>query len=139
MGESQLALLREMLDLLDRYASSVRRSELDTDRETWLKVRAALEVAAQCAVDLAVEIVTRRALGVPQTYREAFEMLARAGVIGGDLTSELAGWAGFRNVLVHAHTALDLNRVHAALSETRPLRTFVAVAAAELARDETNP
>jgi uncharacterized protein YutE (UPF0331/DUF86 family) len=138
MGESQLALLREMLDLLARYASSVRRTDLDTDREAWLKVKGALEVAAQCTVDLAIEIVSRRGLGVPQTYREAFEMLARAGVIGGELAGDLAGWAGFRNVLVHAYTVLDLDRLHAALSETAPLRAFHAIAAGEIAGNKTN-
>ena len=132
MSETHLALLREMLELLDRYATTVTRADLERDRETWLKVRGALEIAAQCCIDLALAIITQRALAVPQTYREAFTTLARAGVIDGALAADLAGWAGLRNVLVHMYTALDLDRVHAALAATAPLHAFGTAAAREL-------
>jgi len=133
MSETHLALLREMLDLLDRYATTVTRADLERDRETWLKVRGALEIAAQCCIDLALAVITQRALAVPQTYREAFTTLARAGVIDAALSTDLEGWAGLRNVLAHMYTALDLDRVHAALGMTASLRAFGAVAARELA------
>ena len=32
MSETHLALLREMLDLLDRYATTVTRADLERDR-----------------------------------------------------------------------------------------------------------
>ena len=137
MSEAHQALLLEMLDLLERYAATVKRADLEHDRETWLKAKGALEVAAQCAVDLALRIVARRGLGVPQSYREAFSLLVRAGVVDAPLGGELEKWAGLRNVLVHVYTALDLDRIHAALAQTAPLRAFHAVAARELfPRDE---
>ena len=120
-----------MLDLLDRYARTIQREDLDHDRETWLKARAALEVAAQCAIDLALEIVARRGLGAPQTYREAFTLVAGAGVIDAALADDLSKWAGLRNILVHVYTTLDLDAVHRALGETAPLRKFQAIAARE--------
>ncbi len=135
MGEAQLTLLLEMLALLERYAQTVPRQELDTNRETWLKVKAGLEVATQCAIDLALDLISRRGLGVPQSYRETFTVLARAGVIDAALATQLQGWAGMRNVLVHMYTTLDLDRVHAALSDTASLRTFHGIVARELALD----
>jgi uncharacterized protein YutE (UPF0331/DUF86 family) len=133
VGEQHLALLKEMVDLLARYAVSVRREDLERDRETWLKVRGALEVASQCAIDLALRIVARRGLGVPQTYREAFSVLARTGIIDGVLAKDLEAWAGLRNVLVHIYTDLDLDRVVAALSQSAPLVAFHAIASREFA------
>lgn len=133
MGEAQLTLLRQMLDLIEGYARTVRREEIERDLETWLKVKGALEVAAQCALDLALEMLARRRLGVPQSYRDAFALLARAGVLDPELGTALEGWAGLRNVLVHVYTALDLDRLHGALSRTAPLRAFHAIAAGELA------
>lgn len=133
MAEAHLSLLLEMITLLERYARDVRRRDLDADRETWLKVKAALEVAAQCAIDSALDVVARRGLGTPQTYRDAFAVLARAGIIDGDLRDALQSWAGMRNVLVHMYTRLDLDKVHAALAKTAPLRAFHAVIARELA------
>ena len=129
MSEAHLTLLKEMLDLLDRYAVSVSRADLERDRETWLKVKAALELAAQCAIDLCLALVSRQALGIPQRYRDAFQLLARAGIVDASLASELESWAGLRNVLVHVYTSLDLDRIHQALSQTKSLRTFHAVAA----------
>ena len=132
MSEAHLGLLLEMLALIERYAGTVQRADLEHDRETWLKVRGALEVAAQCAIDLALAMISRRGLGIPQTYRDAFSLLARAGVLDAELATELEGWAGLRNVLAHVYTSLDLDRLHQALSETAPLRRLHAVAAREL-------
>lgn len=134
MSEAHQTLLIEMLDLIERYAKTIQREDLEHNRETWLKVKAALELAAQCAIDIALEIIAQRGLGVPQSYRDAFAMLVRAGVIDGALGGELESWAGLRNVLVHVYTALDLDRIHQALGQTASLRAFHKVAAQALTR-----
>ena len=123
----------EMISMLERYAREVQRADLDADRETWLKVKAALEVAAQCAIDAALDLVARRGLGTPQTDRDAFAVLGHAGVIDAPLRDALQQWAGMRNELVRMYTSLDLDKVHQALAKTAPLRTFHAVVARELA------
>jgi uncharacterized protein YutE (UPF0331/DUF86 family) len=133
VAEAHLSLLLEMIELLERYAQSVTRASLEADRETWLKVKAALELAVQCAIDLALAIVAARGLGTPQTYREAFALLTRARVVDASLAGELESWAGLRNVLVHIYTALDLDKLHAALGHVQSLRAFHAIAAREMA------
>jgi uncharacterized protein YutE (UPF0331/DUF86 family) len=125
-------MLLKTLHLLDRYAREVRRLDLDADWETWVKVRAALELAAQCAIDAALDLISRRGLGTPQTYREAFAVLAKAKVIDAEMLTGLQNWAGLRNVLVHMYTKLDLDRVYASLSMTAPLRAFHAIVSREL-------
>lgn len=135
MGERHLNLLLQVLVLLDRYSETVTTEQMETDLETWLKVKAALEVATQCTIDLALLLVSRRGLAAPQSYREAFTLLARDGLISPELGSALGQWAGLRNVLVHVYTALDLERVREALSNTAPLREFHAIAARELLAD----
>lgn len=132
MGEIHLDLLAELLDLIERYAVEVQREDLDHDRETWVKVKGALETAGQCAIDLGLRVISKRGLGTPASYRETFAALARAGLIDSALASELQGWAGLRNILAHVYTALDLDRVHAALSATASLRRFLAIAHQEL-------
>jgi hypothetical protein len=81
VGELQLRLLQQTLALIDGYARTVTREAIGSDHETWLKVKAALELAAQCAIDLALELCARRGLGVPPSYREAFTLLAGAQVL----------------------------------------------------------
>jgi uncharacterized protein YutE (UPF0331/DUF86 family) len=129
VAEAHLAMLQKTLALLERYSREVDRRDLDTDWETWVKVRAALELAAQCAIDAALDLISKRGLGAPQTYRDAFTVLATAGLIDRQLLTELQSWAGMRNVLVHMYTKLDLDRVHAALKLTAPLRSFHALMA----------
>lgn len=136
MGEAQLDLFERLLRQLDLYASTVTREELELDFDTWLKVSRALELAAQCAVDLAMQIVARRGLGLPESYRETFGRLSSAGIITTEDAKQLAAWAGLRNVLAHMYASIDLDRLFAALKEDKAaLRRFGRVAAAELLAD----
>ena len=133
MGESQLELLERLLTRLDQYGQEVTRGQLEADLDTWLKVSRALELAAQCCLDLAMEIVAKRGLGVPETYRDAFVRLAQAGLITPSQSLALQGWMGLRNVLAHMYTAVDLDQVFAAMTENKStLREFGRLAAAEL-------
>jgi uncharacterized protein YutE (UPF0331/DUF86 family) len=133
MGEAQLDLLERLLERVDHYAKSISRQELESDLDKWLMVSRALELVAQACLDLAMEVVAKRGLGTPETYREAFVRLAQAGVIGADLSETMQGWAGLRNVLAHMYTELDLDRVHSALCEDKAaLREFGRVVAREL-------
>jgi uncharacterized protein YutE (UPF0331/DUF86 family) len=134
MGESQLDLLERLLARLDLYATTVTRERLESDLDTWLSVSRALELAAQCCVDLALEIVAQRGLGVPESYREAFVRLAQDGLLTAAQSTALQGWVGLRNVLAHLYTAVDLDRLHAAMTEDKAiLREFGRIAARELA------
>jgi uncharacterized protein YutE (UPF0331/DUF86 family) len=134
MGESQLDLLERLLVRLDVYATEVTRAQLEADLDAWLKVSRALELVAQACVDLAMELVARRGLGVPETNREAFVRLAQDGLLTLEHSEVLQGWAGLRNVLAHLYTAIDLDRLHAAMVEDKEaVRAFGRIAARELA------
>lgn len=67
-----------------------------------------LQLAVQAALDAASHIVSDEALGEPQTNRQLFDLLARAGWIEPDLATQLSRMAGFRNVLVHGYDDVDL-------------------------------
>jgi len=103
MGETQLDLLGRMLDRLDVYARTVSRAQLESNVDSWLMVSRALELVARCCVDLALEMVSKRGLGVPDTYRDAFVRLAQSDVLSQSLSLHLQGWAGLRNVLAHLY------------------------------------
>jgi uncharacterized protein YutE (UPF0331/DUF86 family) len=136
MGESQLELLERLLARIDEYARDITRAQLEMDLDTWLKVSRALELAAQCCLDLAMEMVGRRGLGAPETYRDAFVRLSQAGLITPTQSIELQAWVGLRNVLAHMYTAVDLDQVYAAMTDNKSvLREFGRLAAAELSQD----
>lgn len=67
-----------------------------------------LQRACEASIDLAMHIVRKHRLGVPQESREAFEMLERADVLPADLARSMRAMVGFRSVAVHSYTELDL-------------------------------
>ena len=71
----------------------------------------AMLVSIQSAIDLANQLIAQHRLRHPETYREAFELLAEASILTPELSDNLADLAGFRNVLVHIYWRLDLQRV----------------------------
>ena len=133
MGEAQLDLLERLLARIEQYAREIPRAQLEADLDTWLKVSRALELVAQCCLDLAMEMVARRGLGTPESYRDVFVRLAQAGVIAPAHLPVLQGWAGLRNVLAHMYTAVDLDQIYAAMIEDKTaLRELGRLAALEL-------
>lgn len=70
-----------------------------------------LQVAIQAALDVASHIVADDRLGEPETNRELFDLLARAGRLPTALVASLRDMAGFRNVIVHGYQDVDLGVV----------------------------
>ncbi len=108
---------REALDLrLARLEELVRRLRRlgTTDRDTYLasvelqaQAERWLHLASECCIDLAHHLIAERAWRTPNTYREAFEVLASEGVLSADLAHAMVAWAGLRNVLVHLYLDVD--------------------------------
>ncbi len=66
-----------------------------------------LQIAVQAALDVASHIVSDDRLGEPDTNRQLFDLLARAGWLSAEITDTMHKMAGFRNVVVHGYQALD--------------------------------
>jgi uncharacterized protein YutE (UPF0331/DUF86 family) len=66
-----------------------------------------VQIAVQSALDVASHIVSDERLGEPDTNRQLFDLLVRAGWLSAELTDTMHKMAGFRNVVVHGYQALD--------------------------------
>jgi uncharacterized protein YutE (UPF0331/DUF86 family) len=132
------AALDQALADLDRYARDIPFDRLVADRDAFRMVSNALFVAAQAAIDLGEVLLKERGAAPAASYREVFTELAKVGAIPLELAKQLDGWAGFRNLLAHLYTKLDLERIHLAYTtELDALREFRRVATAALG--ETQP
>jgi uncharacterized protein YutE (UPF0331/DUF86 family) len=67
-----------------------------------------LQLSIQAALDVASHIVSDERLGEPDTNRDVFRLLERAGIIPVELSERLERMAGFRNVVVHLYQDVDL-------------------------------
>ena len=76
-----------------------------------------LQRACEAAIDLAMHLVRRQRLGIPQESREAFSLLAEAGALDPPLVATLARMVGFRNLAVHQYQALQMPIVRAIIRE----------------------
>lgn len=67
-----------------------------------------LQLAIQAALDVASHIVSEERLGEPLTNRQLFDRLSKGGWIDRELADRIANMAGFRNILVHGYTDVDV-------------------------------
>ncbi|MFD2271004.1 DUF86 domain-containing protein [Undibacterium arcticum] len=60
-----------------------------------------IQCACEAALDMGQHLIRRDKLGVPQSARDVFALLAQAGWIDGTLAEALKHMVGFRNIAVH--------------------------------------
>jgi uncharacterized protein YutE (UPF0331/DUF86 family) len=68
-----------------------------------------LQRACEAAIDLAMHIVAEKNLGIPQSSRQAFDLLCQNNIIEKELAERLKAMVGFRNIAVHDYQAINLN------------------------------
>ncbi len=67
-----------------------------------------IQRACEAALDLGQHLVRRDKLGLPQSARHVFDLLAQAGWVDAALSEGLKKMVGFRNIAVHDYQALLL-------------------------------
>ena len=67
-----------------------------------------IQRACEAALDMGQHLIRRDRLGVPQSARDVFELLARASWISAELATSLKHMVGFRNIAVHDYQTLQL-------------------------------
>ena len=76
-----------------------------------------IERACQAAIDLAMHIVSKEHLGMPQSSAEAFKLLQQAGNLNSTLASRLSGMTGFRNIAIHQYQDIEPDIIHWIMKE----------------------
>jgi uncharacterized protein YutE (UPF0331/DUF86 family) len=64
--------------------------------------------ACEAAIDLAMHRVSLGSYGIPQSSREAFDLLEKNSVISAPCASSMKNMVGFRNVAVHSYQELQM-------------------------------
>lgn len=101
----KLALIETCVQQLRTLA---RPEKIRADIRERRFVEHTLQIAIQSALDVASHIVSDERLGEPETNRDLFDLLVRAGKLPDGLAISLRDMAGFRNVLVHGYQDVDL-------------------------------
>jgi len=67
-----------------------------------------IQRACEAALDMGQHLIRRERLGVPQSARDVFALLAQGGWIDAALAGSLKRMVGFRNIAVHEYQSLQL-------------------------------
>ncbi|WP_148359030.1 type VII toxin-antitoxin system HepT family RNase toxin [Peribacillus simplex] len=68
-----------------------------------------IQRACEASIDLAMHIVAEQKLGLPQTSRDAFDMLHKALIIDENTAKRLKAMVGFRNIAVHDYQTVNIS------------------------------
>lgn len=102
---------RRRLDTLQAMGETQQETFL-ADEDKVGHAKYALVVAIEACVDLANHLIARNGYRMPDSYAEAFHVLAEEGVLPDDLAEDLAAMARFRNRLIHLYGEVDDELVH---------------------------
>lgn len=121
----------------EEYEGDATNLEEDQTRQDSIILN--IQRACEASIDLAMHLVRKFALGVPQDSRQAFDLLVEAGKLDALAAEALKRMVGFRNIAVHDYQALNLAIVRSIVEHKLvDLRAFAQQALA-LDGDEEPP
>jgi uncharacterized protein YutE (UPF0331/DUF86 family) len=107
----------------EEYAGRVENLEQDLRRQDSIILN--LQRACEASIDLAMHLVRKFKLGIPQESRHAFDLLVDAGKLDEAMADALKRMVGFRNIAVHDYQRLNLVIVRAIIEHNLDgLRSF---------------
>lgn len=90
----------------EEYASNPATFATDFTRQDAAILN--IQRACEAALDMGQHVIRREQLGLPQSARDVFSLLAQGGWIDAVLADGLRRMVGFRNIAVHDYQALQL-------------------------------
>lgn len=87
------------------------QDHFDTDYTSQDSVILNLQRACEACIDVANIANKHHKTGIPQSGRDSFELLAKAGYLSAPLATNLQKMVGLRNIAVHNYQTLNLDVV----------------------------
>jgi len=117
-------IFRNLDTYLDQLHQLARlpREELANDLVKLGAAKYYLQVAVECCIDVANHIIAHQGFRAPESYADAFTVLAENGVIEQDFIPTAHKMVRMRNRLVHLYWEVDANILYDTLQNN--LRDF---------------
>jgi len=114
--KNRLEGLRERYELLKSWQDMTKEEFLNDPRNNRSVLRL-LQEAIEACISTAHLIVAAQEYGRPQSYAEAFVLLAQHGVLDQEFSAELEKMVGFRNRVIHRYWDIDFEEVYQIFKE----------------------
>jgi len=115
---------------IERYTKDLQelgisaREDLE-DRRTLYALSMLLFTIINRALDLADEVIITNRLGMPQSYREVFDILRRRRFIDRKLADEMAALVFYRNMIAHQYDDLTDDDLYSLYERLGTILSFV--------------
>lgn len=76
-----------------------------------------LQRACEACIDMANRLIRQKQLGIPQSARDSFTLLAQSQLISNESAKQMQRMVGLRNIAVHDYQALNLDIVISVLDK----------------------
>lgn len=106
---SELDVVLSKINIIKNCLMAIEKATLrETDEEFRISLyEINLQRAIQACIDLANIVLSRDGLGLPNSYRQSFEILNKHRVIPSELTGKMISMVGFRNISVHDYQEIN--------------------------------
>lgn len=101
--------IERCLKQVKRYYQSADKATFEQDYLHQDAINLNLQRICELCIDVANITVRSSKLGLPKTSNQSFILLYEASIVDATLLPKLKGMVGFRNVLIHEYTKLDIN------------------------------
>jgi uncharacterized protein YutE (UPF0331/DUF86 family) len=114
---TNVALVARKLAILEDHLGRLRQRRpavvdvFKTDTLLQDAVALGVLVVVQEAIDIALHLASDEGWELAASYREAFTVLERHGILDAALSAELAAAAQLRNRIAHGYASLDAERL----------------------------
>ena len=100
---SELDVVLSKINIIKNCMMALEKATLkEKDPEFLLAIyELNLQRAVQARIDLADVVIAKEGLGLPNAYRQSFEILAKHQIIEDSLVSKMISMVDFRNISVH--------------------------------------
>lgn len=113
--ENKISSIKKYLKILEGY-QGLSKEDVSSNVDKKGAVERYLYLVSQATIDLAEALVSQKGFRKPNSYSEAFTILAENGVIDHGLEDRLIKMTGFRNALAHAYDHIDQEILHEVLN-----------------------
>ena len=115
----KISVIERLLNNLASYVNDLRNAT-DITHEKYIKdirlqrfVERTLQISIECCFDVVHHIISDKGFREPDSYADAFTVLAEQGVLSQASVSEFHMMAQFRNKIVHYYEKIDPEQVYA--------------------------
>lgn len=118
---TKLRNMKKYVDFLKSY-KDISKEKLNGDYMLRSAIERNFQLALESVLDIGEIIISMKDLEKPEDYKDIIEVLGKENILPKDFAKEFAPAAGFRNILVHKYTDVDIDVLYEHL--TKDLKDF---------------